>query len=296
MRKMQSGAWFCVDIGGTKTAFAAFDCEGNELFYDCFATASEKGAHSLAARVYEKSAALLREHKVLGGVLASPGPLDLSCGRIINAVLLGWKDEPIAEIFGETFGFPFSLVNDCDAGALGVQALRKGKNDSVLVYVSVSTGIGGGITVNGDLVRGGGNAANFGHIRVQGEGIICGCGEVDCLELYASGSGIEKRYYERTGKSLGCADIAAAARLGDETARALFVSAGEKTARVLKAVCAVLDPDIIVLGGSVIKSRDLFIDEIYKLIDSGRIAFAPEHGKQVLIGAYEYAVRCGGKS
>lgn len=279
---------FCVDIGGTKTAFACFDEQGKELFYDFFETRPFEGAIRLIERVYERVKTEL--DGVAFGVIASPGPLNGQTGEIEYIATMGWKSVPIVKLFEEKFGFSFSLLNDCDAGGLGVWKYSGFAEYKNLCYMSISTGIGGGGIVNGTLLSGKGNGANFGHIPVLGEGLQCGCGGVDCLELYASGSGMEKRYFEKTGEKLVCAEIADRARNGEKIALEIFQTASEKLIFALRAVVATLDPEIVVLGGSVCKSADLFLPTVQKALPALRIEYAPTHGKQVLYGALAYGL------
>lgn len=275
---------FCVDIGGTKTAMAFYDGQGNELFYDYFPTYPEQGAERLIERVYDRVKGELQGTVI--GSLASPGPLDIPQGRIVSIATMGWKDVPIVQMFEEKTGIPFRLLNDCDAGALGVWQFVAQRTHGTLCYMSISTGIGGGIVLDGKLHTGGGNAANFGHIPVAKEGLSCGCGREDCLELYASGSGMERRYFERTGEPLSCAQIAQRAREGEEAACEIFQTATQKLILALGAIVACVDPDVIVLGGSVCKSGDLFLEALQKAYPSLSFLLAPQSGKQVLQGAW----------
>ena len=277
-----------MDIGGTKTAFAVFDGDGNELFYDLFPTNPEEGAESLVARVYDRAKDAVSG--VTAGVIASPGPLDCKTGKIVFVATMGWSNVPIVELFQDKFGFGFKLLNDCDAGGLGVWKYCGFSGYENLCYMSISTGIGGGAVVNGTLLSGKGNAANFGHIPVFGEGLECGCGNKDCLELYASGSGMEARYAAKTGEKIPCAEIAKRANAGEEIALEIFKTASEKLVFALSAIVATLDPEIVVLGGSVCKSKELFLPSVQKALPALRIEYAPDNGKQVLYGALAYGL------
>lgn len=279
---------FCVDIGGTKTAFACFDERGKELFYDLFETRPLEGATRLVERVYERVERAL--DGVAFGVIASPGPLNVKTGEIEYIATMGWKQVPIVKLFKEKFGFTFSLLNDCDAGGLGVWKYGGYESYQNLCYMSVSTGIGGGAIANGKLLTGKGNGGNFGHIPVCGEGLKCGCGNTDCLELYASGLGMEKRYFAKSGTYLACAEIADKARKGDEVALEIFQTASEKLVQGLSCIVATLDPEIVVLGGSVCKSADLFLPSVQEKLPALKIEYAPTHGKQVLYGALAYGL------
>lgn len=277
-----------VDIGGTKTAIAGFDGQANELFYACIPTQPESGAGMLCERVYGLFCANKGDYVAVRGVIAAPGPMDADKGMLVDLVTMGWKNVPIVQLFEKKFGICFTLLNDCDAGALGVYAASEFCSAKMLAYFSISTGIGGGIVSCGRLITGNGNAANFGHIPVGGEGLECGCGRRDCLELYASGSGIERRYLHKTQSRISCAQIAERARAGDKIAAALFREAGEKLSYALDCVCAVLDCDVVVFGGSVLKSAGLFMPYALTKARTCKFGFAPEHGKQVLYGAYRF--------
>lgn len=278
----------CVDIGGTKTAFSIFDECGNELFYNKIKTQPDDGPNRLADRVLDILKPVLNGVSV--GVIASPGPLDLSTGKIKHIATMGWENVPIISIFSEKFKIPFFLINDCDAGALGVKKYVDYSNIKTLCYISVSTGIGGGIVNEGRLLTGRGNAANFGHIPVRGEGLVCGCGKKDCLELYASGSGIECRYEKKTGRRLPCAEIAVLARNGDIAAKEIFSDAEEKFIFAISVIVATIDPDTVVFGGSVCNAKDLFLDAALKKFPQLKTHFILNDGKQVLYGAFYYAL------
>ena len=277
---------FCVDIGGTKTAFAIFDETGKEYFYDCFPTNPEKGPENLIERIAQSAKGKL--DGITNGVIASPGPLDTKTGDIVFIATMGWKNVPIVKMFTEKFNMPFKLIGDCDAGGLGVWKYCGFSKYCNLAYMSISTGIGGGIIANSRPYMGKGNAAFFGHIPVPGEGLKCGCGSTDCLELYASGSGMEKRYLDKTGNNLSCKDISSLARKGDPVAKDIFEDAGDKLVFALSSIVANIDPEIVVLGGSVCKDKDLFLSKIEKALPNLKIGFAPDTGKQVLYGALAY--------
>lgn len=286
---MKDCFYFCVDIGGTKTAYAMYGESGEEYFYGQFPTSSQKGINDLLERIYHATAEILKKYaqSKIYGVIASPGPLDLSQGRIINIATMGWKDIPVVALFEQKFGFQFFLLNDCCAGALGVYE-RQAKNYNSVVYISISTGIGGGIVLDGNLYTGKGNAAEIGHLPVPGDGIVCGCGHTDCLELYASGSGIEKRYFDLTQKALSCTEIANNARKGEQQAISVFENAGKKLAFAIHSVVGMLDPEIIVFGGSVCKAADLFFPIINQQFPIQSFVFADKSAKQVVYGAYVY--------
>lgn len=278
---------FCVDVGGTKTAYAVYDEVGKELLYGQFPTLPQRGLPDLICRLAESVNGKLGD--VTHGVIASPGPLDLQTGSIISIATTGWKNLPIVALFEEKFSLPFALLNDCNAGALGAYELYAKARSSV-VYVSVSTGIGGGIVLNGKLYNGKGNAAEIGHLPVPGDDLPCACGKSDCLELYASGMGIENRYFAATKEKKSCAELAALAKQGNSVANALFHDAENALAFAMRSLASTIDPDAVVFGGSVCKSKGLFFHkaETYLRGCGIDVCYANEDGKQVLCGAFAY--------
>lgn len=277
-------AYLCVDIGGTKTAVAIFGENREERFYGAFPTRPAEGAAALTERVYEFVADKLRGYDVSEGVIAAPGPLDCEEGILINLVTLGWKNIPIIKLFVEKFHIAFTLINDCDAGVLGVAEEFGFTERGTVCYISISTGIGGGTVVHGKVLNGAGNASDFGHIPVAGEGLVCGCGQIDCLELYSSGSGIENRYKMKSGRAYPCADIARMAREGDVWAKQIFSDAAEYIAYAVRVISAMIDPDLIVFGGSVCQSGDLLFTKINN--NGIKTVCTSAEGKQVLYGAF----------
>ncbi|MCL2751815.1 MAG: ROK family protein [Firmicutes bacterium] len=281
--------YLCVDIGGTKTAFACYGQEGKELFYGIFPTEKEKGAAALAGRVKNALADFLRDKAVAAGALACPGPLDLTKGECNCEATLSWKNAPVRAVFEQAFGVQFALLNDCDAAVLGEYAACAAK-PALLCYMTVSTGVGGGVVSGGKLLRGRGNAAEFGHLRVSGEGRKCGCGGTDCLELYASGTAIERFYAERTGQNRKADEVAGLAKNGDQTAKRAFEICAEKLIEAFGHIRKILDPSVVVLGGGVTQSAELFLPKLTAAYPGVNIRVSALNGKQGLLGGYEFCV------
>ncbi len=160
-----------------------------------------------------------------------------------------------------------------------------------MVYISVSTGIGSGLILRGQLYTGSGKAGELGHICAGTEGRLCGCGRKDCLELYASGTAIENTYESRTGNRLSCKGISALAEQGDETAVSVFKSAAQYIFQTSQMLQTLLDPCEIVVGGGVAESV-VFRRFLKESTDQYhiRLRFSTLQGKQALYGVV-YALR-----
>jgi len=206
--------------------------------------------------------------------IASPGPIDLTAGVVRNPPNLpGWKGVPLRRLLAERLGLPVVLENDATAAAVGEHAFGAGRGLKYMVYVTVSTGIGGGIIIDGRPYRGkGGSGGELGHIIVQAyDGPQCGCGARGCIEALASGRAIAARAQEllAQGKAPVLAQligprqevtaktVAQAARAGDPHCRALMEEAGRLLGLALTSYAHIFDPEAIVVGGGVSRAGPL---------------------------------------
>jgi glucokinase len=225
--------------------------------------------------VIEKAGVKKEEVKTLG--IGSPGPLDAQKGIIIENSNLPWKNVALVEKMESALGIKTILKNDANAAALGEKWFGAGRTVDNMVYLTISTGIGGGAIINKELFTGiNDNACEIGHTVIDPDGPLCGCGNHGCLESFASGTAIgrEAREAAATGKSkkmLELADnivedidaviCAQAAYQGDQTAREIFEKAGYYLGIGLGNVINIFNTEMIILGGGVMKASDLFLDQ-----------------------------------
>lgn len=278
-------AYLCIDLGGTKTAIGLFGENREEYFYQVIPTNAQDGVGNLLDRLYSL---LPKEYSLISGCIASPGPLDCETGMIVNVVTMGWQDIPIVKLLEEKFGCSFKLLNDCSAGALGVWSHDTNKSANNLCYISLSTGVGGGLIIDKKLYVGKGNAAEIGHLTVSNDGRMCGCGNHDCLELYASGSGMAKLYFEKTGIEITTKEIAKMYLEDDEIAKELFSDMALKLHMVLTNINKLIEPDVIIFGGGLTASSYAYWDKMTKGISN--VKLTKLDGKQVILGALEYCL------
>lgn len=279
--------YFAADIGGTKTAIGLYDEAYNEIYHGKILTEPSDGCEKLLDKLYGMAGRLFEEYPVAGAGIACPGPLDVSRGVVNNTTTLGWYNVPVRRLFSEKFGVEFALLNDCNAGAYGEYVVRNCKN---MAYMSISTGIGGGIIVDGKLYNGQGNAAEFGHLYAGGRHLKCGCGREDCLELYASGTAVESEYFRRTGKRLSGVDIAELANIGDEAAVSIYENVAGYIAEAVVDIQKILDPELVVIGGGVAEAEPFRNAAAFQKIGQYgvKVAFSDQAGKQVLLGTIHY--------
>jgi glucokinase len=237
--------------------------------------------------------------------IASAGPLDCAAGLVVRSPNMVFPEVPLRKPLEECFDLPVFLLNDCRAGALGERWQGVGQGVENLVYVTLSTGIGGGAVVNGLLLLGrSGNAGEVGHLFVDGGyGCVCGCGHPGHWEAYASGTGMPRffaAWLEEQGSAPSfdaatSAGILGAAERGDPLALSFMDALGRVNARALSDIVVAYEPEVVVLDGPLAQHHgDLLIRSLLPHLDRylplPRIAVSPLGGRAPLLGAAAYAL------
>lgn len=309
--------YLSLDIGGTKTSASVFDENGNIVNNYVLKRKSEtfKGEEA----VYQNTKNVLEEilseleikkEDVIAMGVGSPGPLDTKKGIIIHAPLMGWENFPIVERLKEDFELPVYLDNDANLGALAEVRCGEGKGCKNLIYMTVSTGCGGGIIINNDIYRGSHDGAGeVGHMSVLLDGIDCPCGSKGCFELYASGTAINERMkadmlagkkslaFELAGHDPEKIDgslLLKAASQNDEYALEAYRLEGYYLGLGIANLFNILDPEAIVLGGGVTKAKDYFHESCIKTlkkrcvhkVNDDMLRYSKLNDLVVLYGAY----------
>ena len=192
---------------------------------------------------------------------------------MVFAPNLAWRDEPLKERLQEELDLPVVVENDANAAAWGEFTFGAGEDVEDLLMLTIGTGVGGGVVIDGELVRGGfGMGGEVGHIQMVPDGVQCGCGNLGCLESYGSGSALVRMTRERASRArtqpARCVELAGgdiskisgplvteAARAGDAFAIARLAEVGDWIGQGVATLTAVLDPNVVVIGGGVERSR-----------------------------------------
>jgi len=264
-----------LDIGGTKLAAAVVGAEGRASGFSVEPTQAELGPADVIRRLFELGRRAIRESgsgPVAAVGISCGGPLDSRAGVLTGPLHLpGWNDVPIVGMTEREFDVPAVLENDATLGALAEYRYGAAIGARTMIYLTISTGIGGGAVVEGRLHRGAaGNGGEFGHILVRSDGRLCLCGRRGCLEGYASGSSIAARAAEAVatrgaGSSLAehghprAEDVVAAARAGDQLAVELWSETIEVLSSALTDLVNVFEPAVVVLGGGVTRAGDALL-------------------------------------
>ena len=278
------------DLGGTWLRAGLADAQGRLLRRRRHPTPTG-GPPAVIAAMVTAARELDPERTAVGIGIAAPGPLDPAAGMVIRMPNLpGWHDVPLATLVAEALELPARLHNDASLAALGEALAGAGRGASPLVYLTVSTGIGGGIVIGGRLFEGRhGLAGELGHILLDPAGPTCGLGHAGCLEALASGSALARRAREAMAAGAIPADsvllalatdrppaasmLAAAALQGDTWALAAWQDAGQALGRGLASIINTLDPERIVLGGGLTAAWDLWAGAMHEALAENAVTW-----------------------
>ncbi|MFI9202669.1 ROK family protein [Streptomyces sp. NPDC053048] len=274
-----------LDIGGTKIAGALVDSGGRLLAAARRPTPAREDAATVMGAVAAVLEELLRSAdwpRVRAVGIGSAGPVDASAGSVSPVNVPGWRDFPlVAEVARLVGGLPVTLVGDGVAmtAAEHWQGAARGRVNALCMVVS--TGVGGGLVLDGRLHPGPtGNAGHIGHISVDLDGDPCPCGGRGCVERIASGPNIARRAVEggwRPGPDgdAGAAAVAASARAGDAIALASFARAAQALAAGIAATATLVEIEVAVIGGGVAGAGDLLFGPLReRLRDYATLSFA----------------------
>lgn len=309
--------YLIMDIGGTKSTGALFTEDGKIV--DDYAYVAKSQTYKGEEAVYQNTRAVLQtviDHfqvsmdDILGIGVGSPGPLDPVNGIIIHAPLMGWRNFPIVDRLRADFGKPVVLENDGNLGALAEQRCGLAKGFRNVMYMTVSTGCGGGLVINGEIYHGKHNGAGeVGHMSIDPDGRLCACGGQGCFELYASGTainihmlddmraGVKSRAFEIAGyqeENLNGKALSQAASEGDPYALEIYRKEGYYLGVGIANLFNLFDPDVFVLGGGVTKAKAFFHEQMMQTlkercvqnVEEDQIRYSVMNDRVVLYGAF----------
>ena len=275
-----------MDIGGTNTVFGIVDQRGNVLATDSIKTQAYAKIEDYVDAVCEKLIPLIESmggvEKIKGMGVGAPNG-NYYNGTIEFAPNLPWKGViPLAALFEEKVGVPTALTNDANAAAIGAMTYGAARGMKDFIMITLGTGVGSGIVINGQLVYGhDGFAGELGHVVVRREnGRLCGCGRRGCLETYCSATGVARTareflvarpepslLREIPAEEIVSKDVYDAAVKGDKLAQDIFEFTGRILGEALADFIAFSSPEAIVLFGGLAKSGDYIMKPIKKALD-----------------------------
>jgi glucokinase len=280
----EGGLALGVDLGGTKIAAILATSQGKIIAREHRTTPThedpETVIQSLKRTIYElKEVSDVASSQISGIGIAAAGILDFKAGVVTTSPNLpGWQDIPLREIIQREYGWPTFLENDANAAALGEYYFGAAKGSSNFIYITISTGIGTGIFINGQLYRGvSGAAGEAGHMTIKADGNLCSCGNIGCWESLASGSALAReavRQIEQGAKTAIQGDltqitaetVSQAAQQGDRLAQELISHLGYYVGVGIVNLVNIFNPELILIGGGVTEIGELLFQPAVNLV------------------------------
>jgi glucokinase len=289
-----------LDIGGTKLAVAVMTADGRTHGFLSEPTEKHRGPDAVIAHLFD-----MGHRSIAAAGLGAPASVGISCGGPLDAPagilthplhLPGWIDIPIVAMAAEEFGVPAVVENDATAAVLGEHRYGAARGAEIALYLTLSTGVGGGSIIDGRLHRGAaGNGGEFGHLTVRPGGRDCLCGRRGCLEAYASGTSIAARANDqlaaddrpsilRDRNAVRAEDVSAAAAAGDPIATAVWRETTDVLGQAVTDLVNVFEPQVVVLGGGVTRSGALLLDPVRTLVQTTAMPPAAARATVTLAG------------
>jgi glucokinase len=291
-----------IDVGGTKVLGGVVD-ESGKVLTTARKDTPRQGGSALTQTIADVAKELLQQHSVASVGVSAAGFVSSDRKTMLATPnIADWNGVDLDHHLTQLIGLPVVIENDANAAAWGEAKFGAGKNQDHMMMLTVGTGIGGGIVVNGALYRGAyGIAAEFGHMRVVPEGHICGCGARGCFEQYASGNALLRHAREAINASpevarnlLSRGDgtvagltgqaITEAARDGDAVALAAFNTTGQWLGAGIASLAVLLDPACVVIGGGVISAGEILLKPTRESLERN-MSFSGKHPYPEIIAA-----------
>jgi glucokinase len=283
-----------VDMGGTNLRIAAITTEGQLLEKITLGVKVALGRDYVIGEMCDAIHRLTEQYRTsgrfIGAGIGVPGIIDVESGMMrLSANLPGWSDYPVRDEIERRLGARVFLDNDANVAALGEKWLGAGRDANNMAMLTLGTGIGGAIVLNGKLFYGmSGMAGEFGHVTIEPNGVPCGCGNRGCAERYASATAVVRMAREAIDSGLA-PDLAKAANSdpefsaksiynlaiqGNQNAQRIFVRFGEALGILLADLVNVLDLDMYVIGGGVVSAWDAFAPKMFAELRERSLVYA----------------------
>jgi glucokinase len=255
-----------IDVGGTSIKSALLSTGLDVLYEQRRPTGGGDGPRTVVANLLDAARLIIDEGDRRYGAdplalgVATLGLVDEAGGIARESAAFGWRDVPLGALLRDVSPAPVAVGHDLRAGALAEARLGAGRGLASFLFVTLGTGVGGAVVIDGVPVTGGfGRAGEIGHLRVRGGTDKCGCGGRGCPETVASATAIRTRFHRRTGRLLSAEDIAGAVRDADPAAMRVWDAAVEALAEALAAAVALVDPAAVIIGGGVSLAGDTLL-------------------------------------
>lgn len=271
-----------VDFGGTNIKGALVNDQGKIIYKVETATLANSGPEAVAGRIGQminklEAFAEAGGQRAVGIGIGIPGQTDQNKGEVVFAPNLHWRHVPLLKYLGQVTSLPILMENDANAAALGEQWCGAGRGSVNMVMITIGTGIGGGLIINGSLYQGSnGCAGELGHTVIDPKGFLCSCGRRGCLETLTSATAMIRMAKEAIDQgritdlvkpeNIDAKDIVMAARAGDEVALEIINFVADYLGMSIGNLINVLNPDTVVVGGGVSKAGEILFEPLRRSI------------------------------
>jgi glucokinase len=311
-----------IDLGGTKILTAVANSQGKILSRDHSITPAKKGYEAVIRSILESAHRALEQANIAISALSAigvgaPGISNPETGILFTSPNLpGWRDVPLRDIMQKRLGRKTFLINDANAAALGELYFGAARGARNFIYITISTGIGGGIVIDGEIYRGAiGTAGEVGHMTIDDDGPICNCGNRGCWETLASGTALAReakhrikegvrtsilKYAEGDVERVTAQVIHNAAEQGDSLAKELIARTGYYVGVGLANLINIFNPELIVIGGGLSNIGDMLLEPAFEVageraykeaFQTVRFASAELGRNSGVLGAAAFAIR-----
>ncbi len=262
-----------IDLGGTKIAMGIVDENGNITKRKIIDTKTEEGFNAVVERIAESANSIMKGEKVEMIGIGSPGSIDHEKGVVrFSPNFPGWIDVPLGPAISSKTGLKVVVENDANAFAVGEKWFGVAKGYTNVLGITLGTGVGGGIICDNRVFRGStGIGAELGHVIVEPNGYLCGCGNHGCLETIASATGISRlarewkeRYPDTSIKEFSAKEVLDAAKRGDPLGMKVFERVTEALGIAIGSFVHIFNPQVIVIGGGVSRAGTFLLEGIEK--------------------------------
>jgi glucokinase len=278
-----------IDLGGTKIMAAIISHQGRVMAKENYPTLAKEGPQPVINRIFSAidhllGAGNIELSQLYGISIAAAGAIDLKQGVVTSSPNLdGWHDVPLRDIVSSKYKVKTYLINDASAGALGEYHFGVGRGVNNLIFLTVGTGIGGGIIINGSLYLGpSGSAGEIGHTTIDINGPRCSCGNIGCLEILASGTAMAREAIRRISRgersvltemmegkieNITAEKVGMAAQGGDSLALEVISQAATYLGVGMVNLVNIFNPEMIIVGGGVVRTGDLFLEPARQVVE-----------------------------
>jgi len=281
-----------IDIGGTKILGGIVEEDGTLLGIKQVDTQAEKGREFILSNLFKLIDDLIAEAGKVDAIgVGSAGKIDCEKGIVVYATdnLPGWMGLALKDVLEDRYKVEVAVDNDVNAAVLGEMWLGAGRSYRNIMMMTIGTGVGGAIVIDGKLIRGSHwSAGEIGHMILIPRGRQCNCGRQGCLEQYVSGTALYKRYNEISNslKIKNAKQLFELYKHGDEIARKVIDDFVELLSISIMSIRNILDPEVFIIGGGIIESKELWWDKFKALMgDNVNIVSAGLGNKATMFGA-----------